>query len=73
MTLSIYMEDVDAAVARAVGLGAKVTRPIENRFYGDRSGQIEDPFGHIWSVQTHVENIAPDEMQRRAAAEADAG
>jgi PhnB protein len=54
-------------VARAEAEGAKVLRPVENQFYGDRSGQIEDPFGHRWSIATHVEDVSPDEMQRRAA------
>ncbi len=68
VTLSIYVEDVDDVVARAVKAGAKVRRETQDQFYGDRSGQIEDPFGHVWSLQTHVEDVAPDEMQRRAAA-----
>ncbi len=68
VTLSIYVEHVDDVVARAVKGGAKVRRDVQDRFYGDRSGQIEDPFGHVWSVQTHVEDVSPDEMQRRAAA-----
>jgi PhnB protein len=68
VTLSIYVEDVDDVVARAVKAGAKVRRETQDQFYGDRSGQIEDPFGHVWSIQTHVEDVAPDEMQRRAAA-----
>jgi PhnB protein len=67
VTLSVYVEDVDAAFDRAVGLGAKVLRPVENQFYGDRSGQFEDPFGHKWNVATHVEDVPPDEMERRAA------
>lgn len=50
--------------------GATIARPVENRFYGDRVGQIEDPFGHVWSIQTHIEDVSPDEMRRRAAAEA---
>ncbi|HZR15632.1 MAG TPA: VOC family protein [Acidimicrobiia bacterium] len=68
VTLSIYVEHVDDVVARAVKGGAKVRRDVQDQFYGDRSGQIEDPFGHVWSVQTHVEDVSPDEMQRRAAA-----
>ena len=67
VTLSVYVEDVDAAFDRAVERGAKVLRPVENRFYGDRSGQFEDPFGHKWSVATRVEDVPPDEMERRAA------
>lgn len=69
VVLSIYVDDVDATVANAIGAGATVVRPIEDRFYGDRVGQIEDPFGHGWSIQTHVEDVSPEEMQRRAEAE----
>ena len=65
--LSVYVEDVDAAFDRAVSAGATPLRAVENQFYGDRSGQFEDPFGHVWSVATHVEDVAPDEMARRAA------
>jgi PhnB protein len=68
VTLMVYVEDVDAAVERAVSGGAKVLRPVENQFYGDRSGEIEDPFGHRWSVASHVEDVPPDEMATRAAA-----
>jgi PhnB protein len=66
--LSLYVEDVDATVEQAAASGATVLRAVENQFYGDRSGQIEDPFGHRWSVSTHVEDVAPDEMAKRAAA-----
>jgi PhnB protein len=66
-TLSLYVDDVDATVQRALDRGATQLRPVENQFYGDRSGQIEDPFGHRWSIATHVEDVPPDEMQRRAA------
>jgi PhnB protein len=67
-TLSLYIEDVDAVFRKALDAGAKQLRPVENQFYGDRSGQFEDPFGHKWSVATHIEDVAPDEMERRAAA-----
>jgi PhnB protein len=70
VSLVLYVEDVDATVARAVGAGATLERPIENKFYGDRMGTIVAPDGHIWHVATHVEDVAPDEMQRRAAAAA---
>jgi PhnB protein len=66
----LYFEDVDAVAARAVAAGAKLTRPIENQFYGDRSGAFEDPFGHTWWIATHVEDVSPEEMSKRAAAEA---
>ena len=67
VTLSVYVEDVDGVFDRAVELGAKALRQVEDQFYGDRSGQFEDPFGHRWSVATHVEDVPPDEMAKRAA------
>jgi PhnB protein len=67
VTLSLYVEDVDSVFDRAVKAGAKSLRPVENQFYGDRTGQFEDPFGHRWSVSTHVEDVSPDEMAKRAA------
>jgi PhnB protein len=67
VTISIYVEDVDAAFQRALEQGATEVRPVENQFYGDRTGQLEDPFGHRWSVATHVEDVPPDEMEKRAA------
>ncbi len=67
VTINLYVEDVDDVFDRAVKAGAKVLRPVENQFYGDRSGQFEDPFGHRWSVASHVEDVSPEEMARRAA------
>jgi len=67
VNLSVYVDDVDATFEHAIGAGAKVLRPVENQFYGDRSGQFEDPFGHQWNVATHVEDVPPDEMAERAA------
>jgi PhnB protein len=67
VTLTVYVEDVDEVFDRAVKQGASVLRPVENQFYGDRTGMFEDPFGHRWSVSTHVEDVAPEEMARRAA------
>jgi PhnB protein len=67
VTLSVYVEDVDGVFETAVSEGATALRPIENAFYGDRAGQFEDPFGHRWSVATHVEDVPPDEMAKRAA------
>lgn len=64
--IAIYLPDVDAAVERAVAKGSKVVSPVTNQFYGDRSAKIEDPFGHIWHVATHIEDVTPEEMQRRA-------
>jgi PhnB protein len=64
----VYVEDVDATFERAVAAGATVERAIENQFYGDRSGQFVDPFGHKWYVASHVEDVSPEEMEQRAAA-----
>jgi PhnB protein len=65
--LYIYVEDVDAVMKRAVELGATLKRPARDQFYGDRDGFIVDPFGHGWTVASHVEDVAPDEMMRRMA------
>ena len=64
VTIHLYVEDADAFVARAVKAGARVTMPVDDMFWGDRYGQIEDPFGHRWSVGTHVRDVSPDEMQK---------
>jgi len=66
--LTISVEDADAAMERAVAAGAKVTRPVADQFYGERNGQIVDPFGYRWSVSQHIEDVSPEEMQRRAQA-----
>ena len=68
VTLMVYVEDVDACFERAIDNGATAQRKVEDQFYGDRSGSFEDPFGHIWFVASHIEDIAPDEMEKRAAA-----
>jgi len=68
VTVHVYVEDVDRVFDRAVQAGVKVLRPVANQFYGDRSGQFLDPFGHRWNVSTHVEDVPPDEMAKRAAA-----
>jgi PhnB protein len=68
VTLMVYVADVDDVFNRAVHAGAKVIASVENQFYGDRTGQFEDPFGHRWNVASHVEDVSPEEMQRRAAA-----
>jgi PhnB protein len=68
VSLLLYVEDVDATVSQAVEAGAKLTRPVKDQFYGDRTGGLEDPFGHAWYVATHVEDVAPEEMRKRAAA-----
>ena len=63
--LFIYVEDVDAVIERAVKLGATLKRPAQDQFYGDRDGFIIDPFGHGWTIASHVEDVAPDELRRR--------
>jgi PhnB protein len=68
VTLLVYVEDVDSVFDRAVQAGAKPLAAVEDKFYGDRSGQFEDPFGHRWSVATHVEDVPPDEMTKRMEA-----
>ncbi|HEV8471575.1 MAG TPA: VOC family protein [Methylomirabilota bacterium] len=67
--LHLYVEDVDAVVGRAVGVGAKVLRPVQDQFYGDRSGSVADPYGHVWHVATHKEDLSMEEIRRRAAAQ----
>jgi PhnB protein len=67
VSLHVYVEDADSVFDRAIQAGAKALRPVEDQFYGDRSGQFEDPFGHRWNVATHVEDVPPDEMEKRAA------
>ena len=68
VTISVYVDDVDAVFDAALAAGATSLRAVEDQFYGDRTGQFEDPFGHHWSVATHVEDVPPDEMEKRAAA-----
>ena len=65
VSLHLYVEDVDAFVKKAVAAGAKERKPVTDQFYGDRSGQLEDPFGHLWWVATHKEDVPPAEMQKR--------
>lgn len=66
VSLYIYLPDVDQVVRRAAAEGAKVLKPVEDQFYGDRTGFIQDPFGHLWGVATHVEDVAPKELEERA-------
>jgi len=66
--LHMYVEDVDKFFETAIAAGAKVLIPIADQFYGDRSGRLKDPFGHIWLVSTHVEDVSPEEMQKRMEA-----
>jgi PhnB protein len=65
--LHVYVEDVESVFQAALDAGATSISDVENQFYGDRSGQFEDPFGHRWSVASHVEDVPPDEMEKRAA------
>ncbi len=64
-SLMIYVENADAAFDRAVAAGATAIRPVEDQFYGDRSGWVKDPFGHEWTLSTHIEDVSPEEMNRR--------
>jgi PhnB protein len=68
VVIHLYVPDVDAFVNRAVAAGARVLMPVRDQFYGDRSGRIEDPFGHCWIVSTHIEDVSPEEIERRTAA-----
>jgi PhnB protein len=63
--LMLYVEDVDSLFQQALTTGGKETRPVKNQFYGDRSGTLTDPFGHVWTIGTHVEDVAPEECMRR--------
>src|SRR5437588_4731231 len=66
--LMLYFEDADSVNARAVTAGAKVLRPVQDQFYGDRAGTITDPFGHKWTIATHKEDLSHEEMEKRSAA-----
>ena len=68
VSIHLYVEDVDAVFKKALAAGAKERKPVMDQFYGDRSGQLEDPFGHLWWVATHEEDIPPEELQKRAEA-----
>ena len=70
VSLHLYVEDVDAVVARAIAAGATLTRAVADQFYGDRVGGVSDPFGHRWFIATHKEDLTRDELHRRAAAQA---
>jgi PhnB protein len=65
VSLYVYLPDVDRVVERASAEGGKILKPVENQFYGDRSGFIQDPFGHLWGVATHVEDVGPKELEER--------
>ena len=64
VTIHLYVDDADAFAKRAAAAGAKITMPVADQFWGDRYGKLEDPFGHHWSVGTHVRDVSPDEMQK---------
>jgi PhnB protein len=72
VSLLLYVEDVDKVVDRALAAGAKLEQKVEDKFYGDRMGGIQDPFGHKWYVGTHIEDVSPEEMRRRMEAMAPA-
>jgi PhnB protein len=67
VSILLYFKDADARFNAAVGAGAKVLKPLQDQFYGDRSGTVTDPFGHVWTVATHKEDLAPEEVERRFA------
>jgi PhnB protein len=66
--LMLYVADADAMFQRAVAAGAEVKKPLADQFYGDRSGTVTDPFGHVWTISTHTEDVPPEEIERRMAA-----
>lgn len=66
VSIALYLEDVDARFQQAVDAGATVKKPLMDQFYGDRSGTVEDPFGHTWTLATHVEDVSEEEMERRS-------
>ena len=68
VSILLYVDDVDTLFSKAVAAGGKLQRPVEDKFYGDRSGSLEDPFGHVWHIATHKEDVTPEEMHKRAAA-----
>jgi PhnB protein len=68
VSIMLYVNDVDVTFKKAISSGGKELRPVENQFYGDRSGMLTDPFGHVWNVATHVEDVSPEEMKKRTEA-----
>lgn len=66
VSLMVYVEDVDSQFRQAIAAGAKELRPVKDQFYGDRSGTLEDPFGHVWTISTHKEDVSSEEMRRRS-------
>jgi PhnB protein len=67
VTIHLYVKDVDKVAEQATAAGGKMLRPVEDQFYGDRAGKLQDPFGHIWWISTHKEEVSPEEMKSRAA------
>ena len=67
ITIHLYVEDVDTVFGKGIQAGAKTLRPVQDQFHGDRSGSFEDPFGHVWYIATHKEDLSPEELERRAA------
>jgi PhnB protein len=68
VSLHLYVENVDEAYQQAIDAGATEFKPLQNQFYGDRSGMVKDPFGYYWSIATHVEDVSPEELERRFGA-----
>ncbi len=68
VSIMIYVENADEVYKRSVDAGAKILRPMQDQFYGDRSGTLEDPFGHHWAIATHIEDLTEEEIRKRAAA-----
>jgi PhnB protein len=68
VSIMIYVEDVDAMFIQAIAAGGKEQRPVKDQFYGDRMGTLEDPYGHVWHVATHKEDVTPEEMEKRMKA-----
>ena len=68
VSILLYVQDVDKQFPQAIAAGGKVVRPLKDQFYGDRSGTLEDPFGHVWTIATHKEDLTPEEMNKRMEA-----
>jgi PhnB protein len=73
VSILLYVEDADLVFARALAAGAREVRPLKDQFYGDRSGTLEDPFGHVWTIATHTEDVGPEEIERRLRAMREGG
>lgn len=73
VSIMIYVDDVDSTFNQAIAAGGQQVKPLQDQFYGDRSGSLKDPFGHMWHVATHIEDVAPDEMEKRVAAASHGG